>query len=152
MPITFQELLIALLQKRFFKLSQKMRWEQKKITKIHPKKNRNVSAKIQIKQFLLFPRSDGISTLIAQHEPTKLGKRATCPVEKSLSHFFANFLATKSFRQPKLIRLGQKNFWASTCLGWKIIGPMGNCYNFVKTYKRSGQITKFQNVTAKRTM
>ena len=117
---------------------------EKKFLKTHAKKSRNVSAKNHNDHFWLFHRPNGIFTLFSEPEPRKLERNTTCPWKIIFLFFVADFLATKSFRH------GQLNPWATTYPWWKVIGPMGNCWKFLKVFKRSEQITKFQSVSAKK--
>ena len=79
--------------------SQSLQKNRKKSRQNSCGKNRNVSAKNQNNQYMFFDRSDGIGTPLGTHEPRKLEKSTTCPLE---NHFPPIFPQQKNFGKRKI--------------------------------------------------
>ena len=75
------------------------------------KKPKCFSKKNQNNPFWLFHRSDGIGTLFSQHEPRKLEKSTTCPLENHFSHLRQLFWQLKVFGSRK------NSAWSTKSLG-----------------------------------
>ena len=64
-------------------------------------KKRNVSAKNQNNQSLLFQCSDNSGTLCSQREPRQLEKSSLAPWKLFFSHFFRQFFGKEIFSAAK---------------------------------------------------